>query len=176
MRFPSLVLALAGAMLMTGCSSLVSLNPFVTDKDAVLDNALAGVWTGDNGGEIYVIRRDGAGYAIAYMDQSSQVIEFQARLMKAGEVELLDLVSTNQDPFQIPVHHVVRVWPTGNSLRMAFLDTGWLKQQTARQLTTTTTDDRLLITAPGEAVRAFLTKFGADERAYTEPGILQRVQ
>src|SRR5476651_775218 len=100
MRFPSLVLTLAGAMLMTGCSSLVSLNPFVTDKDAVLDNALAGMWSGDHDGEIYTIRQEGAGYVIAYMDQSSQVIQFQARLMKAGEAELLDLVSTNEDPFQ----------------------------------------------------------------------------
>ena len=48
MRFPSLVLALASAVAMTGCSSLVSLNPFVTDPDAVLDPALAGVWSGDN--------------------------------------------------------------------------------------------------------------------------------
>jgi len=163
-------------MLMTGCSSLVSLNPFVTDKDAVLDNALAGMWSGDHDGEIYTIRQEGAGYVIAYMDQSSQVIQFQARLMKAGEAELLDLVSTNEDPFQLPVHSVLRVWPTGNSLRLAFLDTGWLKQQTARQLPTTTTDGRLLITAPAEAVRAFLIQFGADERAYSEPGILQRLQ
>jgi len=176
MRFPSSVLILAGALAMTGCSSMVSLNPFVTDKDAVSDPALAGVWSGDNGNSIYAIRQDGTSYTITYMEKSSQAAKFQARLVKAGDAELLDLVSTNEDAFQIPVHTMVRVWPAGNSLRIAFLDSDWLKQNAAQHLATTTADDRLLITASGEAVRSFLMKFGTDEKAYSQPDLLERVQ
>jgi hypothetical protein len=94
MRFPSLVLALAGTVGMTGCSSLVGLNPFVTDGDAVQDAALAGVWSGDNGNATYAIQQDGSGYAITYMEKSDavkfQANNFQAKLMKAGDLELLD--------------------------------------------------------------------------------------
>lgn len=176
MRFPSLVLTVAGAIAMTGCSSLVSLNQFVGDKDAVSDPALAGVWSGDNGDSTFAIRQDGTSYTITYIEKSSQAARFQARLMKAGGAELLDLVSTNEDPFQIPVHTIVRVWPGGNSLKMAFLDSDWLKQNAAQSLATTTANDRLLIIAPGDAVRGFLMKFGADEKAYSKPDLLERVQ
>ncbi len=44
MRLTTLVLALAGTLFMTACSKLVSLNPFVTGKEATLEPALLGVW------------------------------------------------------------------------------------------------------------------------------------
>jgi len=175
MRFPSLVLALAGAVAMTGCSSLVSLNPFVTDPDAVLDPALAGVWSGDNGDATYVIRQDGRGYAITYVEKS-EAIRFQAKLMKAGEAELMDLVSADDNAFQLPVHTMVRVWPGGNSVRFAFLDSDWLREQAAKQLATTQTGDRTLITAPGDAVWSYLLKCGVDEKAYGKAEVVERVQ
>ena len=175
MRFPSLVLALASALAMTGCSSLISLNPFAADQDAVLDPALAGVWSGDNGNATYVIKPDGSGYAITYIAKSDS-IQFQAKLIKAGDAELLDVVSADDNPFQLQVHTVVRVWPGGNSLKFAFLDSDWLRQQAARQLATSPTGDRLLITAPGEAVRGFLLKNAADDKAHGELGVLSRVQ
>ena len=175
MRFTNSILALAGALAMTGCSSLVSLNPFVAEQDAVPDPALAGVWSGGNGDATYVIRPDGRGYTITYMEKSGAV-RFQARLMVAGDAELLDLVSADDNGFQLPVHTVVRVWASGNSLRFAFLDSEWLRAQAARQLTTAPTGDRLLITAPGEAVRTFLLNLGADEKACGKTELLDRVQ
>jgi len=168
-------LPLAGAVAMTGCSSLVFLNPFVTDPDAVLDPALAGVWSSDNGDATYVIRQDGRGYAITCVEKS-EAIRFQAKLMKAGEAELLDLMPAEDNAFQLPVHTLVRVWPGGNSLRFAFLDSGWLREQAAKQLATAQTGDRTLITAPGEAVRSFLLKSGADEKAYGKAEVVERVQ
>jgi hypothetical protein len=179
MRFLSLVLALAGAVGMTGCSSLVGLNPFVTDRDAVQDAALAGVWSGDNGNATYAIQQDGSGYAITYMEKSDavkfQANKFQAKLMKA-DLELLDLVSAGDNPFQLQVHTMVRVWPSGNSLKFAFLDSDWLREQATKQLATAPTGDRTLITSPGDAVRSFLLKYGADEKAHGEVEVLVRVQ
>jgi hypothetical protein len=181
MRFPSLVLALAGAVAlaisMTGCSSLVWLNQFATDEDAALDQALAGAWSGDNGNATYVIKLDGSGYAITYMEKSDAgKVQFQARLLKAGDAELLDLVSADDNPFELQVHTAVRVWPSGNSLKFAFLDSDWLKQQAAKQLATSPTGDRMLVTSPGDAVRSFLLKYGADEKAHGDPEVLARVQ
>jgi hypothetical protein len=40
MRHATLSLALAGALALTGCSKLVSLNAFVTGQQAVMDPAL----------------------------------------------------------------------------------------------------------------------------------------
>ena len=44
MRYAAMILALAGAVLLTGCSSLVSLDPFVTEEAAASDPNLAGLW------------------------------------------------------------------------------------------------------------------------------------
>ena len=40
MRYLALILALAAAILLTGCSSLISLNPFVADASTTTDPAL----------------------------------------------------------------------------------------------------------------------------------------
>jgi len=159
---------------MTGCSSLVGLNAFVTDPDAVQDPALAGVWSGDNGNATYLIKQDGSGYAITYAEKS-EATNFKAQVMKAGDAELMDLVCVDERPFFLPVHTLVRVWSGGNSLKFAFLDSDWLRLQAAKQLATSPNGDRTLITAPGDAVRSFLLKYGVDEKAHGEPEALERV-
>ena len=171
-----LSLALAGALTLTGCSSLVSLNPFVTAEQAVMDPAMLGVWTNADGKEIYWISQDGTDYKIRYVTDSSDAYQFKGRLTVAADVKLLDLVSANEDGFQIAVHTPVRVWIQDNTLRIAFLETDWLKEQAGRQRPTAPTKDRVLITAPGEAVRIFFTKVAADPKASDEPEVLHRVQ
>ena len=171
-----LSLALASAITLTGCSTLVSLNPFVTDEQAVMDPALLGMWTNQDGTATYWIRQDGAGYSICYSCDSSDAYRFKARLMVAGDVKLLDLVSANEDAWQLAVHTPVRIWTEGSTLRLAFLETDWLKEQALEQLATVPTNDRTLITAPGEAVRNFLVKIGADPKACDEPEVLHRIQ
>jgi len=171
-----LSLALAGAITLTGCSTLVSLNPFITDEQAVLDPALPGVWTDQDAKDTYTIRQDGTGYSIRYISDSSDVYQFKALLMVAGDVKLLDLVSANEDAFQIAVHTPVRVWMEGNTLRFAFLQSDWLKEQAGKQLPTAPAKDRTLITGSGEAVKSFLAKAGADPQAGDDPEVLHRVQ
>jgi hypothetical protein len=61
-------------------------------------------------------------------------------------------------------------------LRWTFLDSDWLKQAASQQLAVQPSGDRSLITAPGEAVRQFLLKSGADNRAYSKATVLQRAQ
>jgi hypothetical protein len=172
----TLSLVLASAITLTGCSTLVSLNPFVTGEQAVMDPALPGVWTNQDGKETYTIRQDGTGYSIRYLSDSSDLYQFKANLMVAGDVKLLDLVPANEDAFQIVVHTPVRVWTEGNTLRFAFLQSDWLKEQAAKQLPTVPANDRTLIIGPGEAVGRFLAKAGADPRAGDEPEVLHRVQ
>lgn len=175
MKHLALSLALAGAIALTGCSSLVSLNPFVTEKQAVMDPALLGIWTSQDGKDTYWVTQDGTGYSIRHLDDSGNAYQFKARLMTAGDFKLLDIVSANDDPFQIAVHTPMRVWTEGITLRMAFLDSDWLKEEAGRQLPTAPVEkDRTLITAPGEAVGQFFAKTGADPKAYDEPETLHR--
>jgi hypothetical protein len=173
MRISELVLALAGTLMCTGCSELISLHPFVTDKDAALDARLPGVWVDDD--DLYIVRQDGNGYAISYSDKkSSAVYKLKANLLKVGEARILDLTPAEEDAFQIAAHTPLRVWVEGATLRMAFLDSKWLREHASAELAAQELDKRLLITSPQEDVTRFLPTYGADDRAYGKPTVLTR--
>lgn len=70
----------------------------------------------------------------------------------------------------------MRVWIDGNTLRVAVLESDWLKDQAREQLATVPADDRTLITAPGKAVRDFLVSAAADPEACDETEVFTRVQ
>ena len=177
MRYCTLVVALAGSLLLTGCAGLISLNPIVTGQEARLDPALLGVWHDNDGEDTLIVKRAGDHYAITYVDKSSpSTLKFEARLLEVGDAKLLDVVSSEDDPFRIAAHVPMRVWPEGLTLRLSFLDSDWLKQQARQQLAVQTTKDRTLITAPSDAVRTFLMKYGVDAKAYSEPQVLNKAQ
>jgi hypothetical protein len=159
-----------------GCDTLPSLDRFVAAQDIVTDKALPGVWQNANGDDTYIIRQEGQGYSIVYMSGKGAPARFEAVVARLGMVELLDLVSADDNAFQIPAHHLVRVWVDGATLRWAFLDSDWMKEQAAETVPTRKLDDRLLITATPEAARALMWKHAGDERAFKEVETLTRVQ
>ena len=174
MRIPHLVLALAGTLMCSGCSDLVSLRPFVTDKEAVQDARLLGVWV-DGDDATYIVRQDGKGYAIGFLAKnSSTVYKLTGKMLKAGEARIFDLTPAEEDPFQVAVHTAMRVWIEGASLRIAFLDSKWLREKAGAQLAVQEVGDRRLITSQGEAVTRFLLTYGGDDDAFGKPNVLTR--
>jgi hypothetical protein len=170
MRYPALILALAGAALLTGCSSLISLDPFVTEDQAASDPNLLGVWQGAGGDDkdLTVIRQKGSAYTIRYFGNDKDMsLGFEGRLLRVGDAEFMDLASTNDDSFAIPVHMLARVWLDGGALKWVFLDSDWFKDQARQVLGTRAAGDRTMITAKSEAMAQFVKKFGADPRAYS---------
>lgn len=170
MRYSAMILALAGAVLLSGCSSLISLDPFVTEDRAAGDPNLVGLWqgTGNSEKDLIAIRQSGSAYTIRYFgDDKEMALGFDARLMRVGDAELLDIVSSSENAFTIPAHMAVRVWTEGGGLKWVFLDSDWLKDKAKQTLGTQASGDRTLITTKGAAVVEFLKKFGADEKAYS---------
>jgi hypothetical protein len=178
MRYPAMILALAGAALLTGCSTLISLNPFVAAAQAVSDPALVGTWkdtSGDGKGRI-VIEQRGSVYAIRF-EGFDKPMNFQGRLTRVGDAELMDVVSTEGHDLAVAVHLVVRLWPSAGTLKWVYLESDWLKDQAKQALATQPSGGDTLITTPGDAVAQFLKKFGADPRAYSgEPQQLVKAQ
>jgi hypothetical protein len=161
--------------IMTGCSSIVSLQPFVTEKEATTDPMLPGTWMDSEGKDTFVIRQNGAaGYAFTYIEKSGTAYKFDGRLWKIGDALLMDLVTTNEAPFHLPVHFAMRVWVERNTLRMAFFDTDWFKKMVTEQLTNQKVDDRMVITATPAAIRAFYLAYAGDEKAHGDPDTLHR--
>ncbi len=168
------VLVAAAAVFTTGCTEFVSLNPFVPEQEAVMDPALLGVWTSDDA--TFIVKQNDKAYSIAYMEKGPTAMKFEGHLIKVGDAKLLDVLSITEDPFVLPAHLLVRVWTGGHTLRWAFLDTGWLKDQAGRQGAVQTIDKRTVVTAAGPAAREALLKLAADDKAYDNTNTLTRVQ
>ena len=179
MRISQLVMALAGTLLCAGCSEMISLHPFVADGEAVQDARLPGVWVDGNDSDnpMFVVRQDGSGYTISHSDKSSPVVyKLKAKMLKVGDARILDLTPAEEDAFQVAAHTPLRVWTEGATLRMAFLDSKWLREKASAQLATQQTGDRLLITSPAEEVTRFLLTNGGDDRAFGKITALTRQQ
>jgi hypothetical protein len=174
MRFVATILIAAGTMGLTGCSTLVSLHPFFDGQPVAADPALVGVWS-DKDDELYIIRQDGNGYKIRHIE-GGNATTYEALLYKIGDLRMLDLVSANEDPFQLAVHTPMRIWIEGSTLRFATLDSAWLKENARKQLAVQDVGDRILVTSPGDAVLRFLLTYGAGDQAYEKPAVLHRVQ
>ena len=101
MRISQVVLALAGTLMCTGCSEMISLHPFVADSEAIQDARLPGVWV-DGDDPMYIVRPDGNGYTIGQSDKSSPAVyKLKAKMLKVGEARILDLTPADEDGFQI---------------------------------------------------------------------------
>lgn len=153
------------ATLMTGCTEVGSLNEFVTADESVMDKALLGVWTSDD--STFAIQADGNAYIIRYFDKGPSAARFHARMIRVGDVKLLDVVQEADDAFMLPLHFLVRVWSEGNTLYWAFTDSGWMKEEAGRRLATRKFDKRHIITAPGTEWRKTALLLAADDRAYS---------
>ena len=178
MKLTSMLLALAGALILTGCDNpaLLSLDPIVTDQEAAFDPTLLGAWGAKEDKDLCIIRRDGeTGYAITYLNGGDSR-QFSGRLFRVGEASMLDLTPDGSDDFRIAGHAVVRIWTGGGTLRWTYLDAEWLRKQAAPLLPNRADDKRMMLTAPGAAVRAFVAKFGVDDRAHGDTVEWQKVQ
>jgi len=180
MKLTSMLAALAAFAILTGCESpgpaLLSLEPVATAKDTAIDSTLLGTWEeqGDKDLAAIVRQGDAGGYRIAVLSGSS-VTSFQAQLFRVGEAEFLDLTPADDSDFRIPGHAVMRLWIDGGALRWAFLDSDWLKQQTA-VLATHNGDGKMQLFSPSADVRALIAANGANDKAYGKVATWQKVQ
>lgn len=165
MKTLTLTLAVGAMLLSTGCSDIVSLDSFADDDHAVQDPGLVGVWSEGEGEPLFIVKADGRGYAIAYVESEGAPIRLKAMLFQSGDARILDVEPAAQDnPFQLPVHTPVRIWTGGGTLKFAFLDPAGL-----RQLAHQMVGKRFLLTARGPAVMGFLTA-----ARYDTPAVLYR--
>ena len=169
MRFPTILLALVGNLVLAGCDNpaLISLDPAVSAQEAVFDSTLLGTWEAGQGGDLCIFRRgDGNAYTVTYVSDGSSR-KFAALLFQAGQARLLDLSPQDSDEFQVAGHALIRILASSGSLRWSYLDSDWLRQQAAQELPNRARDNnKMLLTAPPATLRDFLAKYAADDRAH----------
>jgi hypothetical protein len=177
MRFPMILMAVAGTLVLGGCDSpeLISMEPAVTEQDAVFDASLLGTWETQQGGDLCILRRgNGNAYAVTYVSDGG-ARKFEGRLFLAGQARVMDLTPQDSDDFQIPGHALIRILSSGATLRWTYLDSDWLRQHATGQLANRPRDDgKLLLTAQAARLAAFLANYAADERAHDDVQEWQR--
>src|SRR5581483_2884156 len=177
MRFPFVVLAAAAAISLSGCSEMVSLNPYGVDGKSITDPQFAGTWraSGNKDADRFVIDEDGGTYTIHFLN-GKESFAFEGTLFRVGDAELLDLVPKNgDDAFSVPTHTLVRVWPGAGTLQWTFLDSDWLREHARNEMATQKSGDRTLLLNDTETVARFVALYAGDSKAYKETQVLTRV-
>lgn len=166
-----LMAALAAGVLMTaGCTSVLSLKPFVKEGAGILDPTMTGTWM-EEGGDVYVIQpKEGNRYDVVYVPSGNNDPgqRFDGRLFAAGAVRFMDLTpkSGQQCLFCWPAHALVRVWLTETELRFAFIDSEWFRQQIEKEgLPFEPLSDAMLLTSDTATLAARVLPYAIDSRA-----------
>lgn len=172
MRHITVSVLLSAALLSAGCSSLLSLHPIAAADQAVSAPSLAGTWTDEKGKDIYVVRESAPGVYEIRCDE----VKLEAVSFTIAGARYLDIRPTNEYPFQVPGHALVRFWLDGNTLRWAFVDSDWIKARLAeKKLAAVTVDKTVVLTEPPAGLLALLASDGAPESAYDEVTKLVRM-
>ena len=165
----------SGAAWLTGCSSVVSLNPFVADGATIVDSSIVGLWeSGDEEKAVIAVRQNGPVYSIVYTtDKSNTATKFEGRMFQVGDAKLLDVVAVDEQVLQVPVHALVRVWQEGDTLRWTFLDSDFVKEKMAG-LGGQAIGSGRLVTAATPVIGKAVATIASDERAYEKAQVLRR--
>jgi hypothetical protein len=128
MKFPRFKFAAFSAMLftLTGCIVL-SVYPFYTSQNLVSDPGLAGRWMKvGKTNEIWQFMATGEkSFRLTTTDESSTNC-FEARVFQLEQNQFLDLLTTNREMFQLPLHLLSKFRRDGTNLALPFMDYGWL--------------------------------------------------
>ena len=176
---------IAAAML--GC--IPSLHSLFTDKDLVVEPALAGTWTSDDGKTKFTFKpkSDSKAYELVCEEKEHGTATLEARVGRIGKHLIADTAITDYDNLGIktdiakfhlvPTRLFTRIAIEGDTLRYATLNVEWLKKGIEEKKLTIAhalVNDMLVLTATTADLQAFLAKHADDSGAFQEPHDLKR--
>ena len=154
---------LLAATVSSGCLVL-ALQPAYDSESVIFEEALVGQWENlEDGSRATIERGEWRSYKIAYTDRSA-TRNFQSNLTRIGTTTFLDLTEmrgADPGPFLVPVHGVLRISITADTLTASPLDYAWfmhaMTQKTLRGLIVAVDDRRnIVMTDPTSEIRRWL--------------------
>lgn len=182
MKLVTLLAAIAGAALTTGCGPALSIHPLYTEQDLVSDLPLEGAWTDPDNDEVWRFTKSNDGYEVVEMKtgDAAQVAKYNVHLLRLREWLFLDIAPQAQPDLAIPGHMFAKVWMEGGDLRLVLLDEDWLKQMAEAGRAPQSVvgpAKQLILTAPTLELQSFVLANAADPKAFDETaGVLRRVR
>jgi len=112
--------------LLAGCVVL-SVYPFYTPKDLLADPGLPGRWvkTTDTN-EFWQFSDAGEKLYLLATTNPQDTNRLEAHLFQLKQYQFMDLLTTNRDQLQMPLHLISKVVRSDDKLSLHFMDFGWL--------------------------------------------------
>jgi hypothetical protein len=187
--------AVLGAIAALLAACIPSVNPFYTDADRVTDERILGTWFDSDGGTWTFSTTEQGGLRLALADKQEDGADktglMRAQLLKIGPDGhlFLDLVADDVDfdPRQadlvsmsvFPGHLLARIHRVEPTLELSFFDWDWLRQHLEARPGALAHrregDDTLLLTAPTEALQAFVLAHLAEGELFGDAGAVGKL-
>jgi hypothetical protein len=173
------------ALLLAGCTDLLSVHPLATAETSVSDPGLVGQWTSaDKDSKGTALIRTGSDqekeYDIIWIpgEADDEPLRLKGRLVKVGTRIVFDLVTPKKPDMAVPGHFFMLVEKTPETLQLHWLDSEWLREQVRSQqaLAYTLVEGKPVITSGSAEINAFLAKYGLDKRAVSDTLVFTRVK
>ena len=122
------LLAVGTALAMVaGCITL-SVYPFYNQKDLTFDPGMVGQWSKTSQtNELWQFADvNGKYYRLTTTGEDTNVLD--AHLFALQQYKFLDLLVTNREMFQLPLHLISKVTRNDDTMTLQFLDYGWLEK------------------------------------------------
>lgn len=172
MRRLGLAVLLVTTVLMTACGDLVSLHSLYTAQDRVFDPALEGKWETDNKRLLMAPNGDAHKAMLQDKHDPSDAARYEVHLVDIKGVRFADL--RQEDTIG---HMFVRVRVGNGQLRLAFLDTKWLRDRIPHEdADVGAGNTRAVLTAPTPKLRELVGRFAAEPRAYDDDLVFRQSQ
>jgi hypothetical protein len=171
------------AMSLTGC--VISVEPVVTDSDAIFDDRLLGTWESDS--DLAVVTHDGeTAYAIEFVSEG-EVSQFEARLGRLEDRYVLDVWSTivNDLPdategMLVAGHLLFDIRIEADEVSAAMLKPGAILEalesgELSLAHRNSDSEEHVLLYGSTEQLRSALEPYLASSNALYEPNLWRRV-
>jgi hypothetical protein len=158
------LIALAAALVATGCGDLLSLHALFTPQNQMFDPAIEGRW--QNPYDVLQVERTGNRYDVVLQSKKdpSEKVKFEVHLVDINGVRFADLLPEDQIG-----HMFLSVHVTSGQLHLAFLDSDWLRKRVPHEdADTNRIGKQAVLTASTPQVRAMVAKYARDPQAYDE--------
>jgi hypothetical protein len=167
-------LVLALALMMTGCTDLLSVHPLSLPGDLAFEATLIGEWVNvDEDGTATAMIRASTAQARVYdilwipPEADEEALRLQGRLVRIGDRLVFDLVKAERPEMGVAGHFFMLVDKQGNELKLHWLDSEWLRERVVRseKLAFVVVDGKPVITSATPVVLEFMRTYGLDAKA-----------
>jgi hypothetical protein len=156
-----LLIVLASALLLTGCGDLLSLHAIFTPQNQVFDPAIEGRW--ENKDNVLRVERSDDRYEATLQSKTDPAkVLYEVHLVDIAGIRFADLLPEDQIG-----HMILRVQVSPQQLRLAFLDSEWLRKRVPHEeADINRLGTQAVLTGSQTQVRAMVAKYAREPKAY----------